>query len=141
MSLANVFFKNLHPLARTPTRAFDSAGYDVFPAEAGNILPGERREIRLGFATSFDRGYAAVIDDRGSTGSRGLTHLAGVIDADFRGEWKVLIVNLGTEPYPYTPEKAIAQVLFLKVEEPDFLPVDALDPTLRGEGMKGSSGH
>jgi len=133
--------KRLRPDAKLPKRAYDSAGYDLFPCESGTVQPGERAMIPLGFATAFTPGYVAVVDDRGSVGNQGVTHLAGVIDADFRGEWKCIMHNLGNTPWRYSPDKAIAQVLFLKVESPDPEVVEELPETARGAGMLGSSGH
>lgn len=131
----------LHSSAKVPQRAYDSAGYDLFPLTEGTIWPGKRANIKLGFATAFTPGYVGVIDDRGSTGNKGLMHLAGVIDADYRGEWQIIMHNTGAETYSYNPEKAIAQVLFLKVEAPVIEQTQTLSETVRGEGKFGSSGH
>lgn len=139
--MKTLFFKRLNPIAKLPKRAYNSAGYDVWPTETGVIPSGQRKVIPLGFATAFDPGYAAIIDDRGSTGFKGLTHLAGVIDADYRGEYMVIMYNSATEPYEYSPDKAIAQILFLKVEEPNVVEVATLPESIRDSGKLGSSGH
>jgi dUTP pyrophosphatase len=133
--------KILDPRAKIPTRAFDSAGYDLFPLESGVIIAGEKVNIPLGFATSFSSNYVAIIDDRGSTGNKGLTHLAGVIDADYRGEWILMMMNLGKENFHYSSSKAIAQALFLKVAAFETEIVESLDETTRGDGKLGSSGR
>lgn len=133
-------FKKLHPDAKIPSRAYGrAAGFDLFPLVCGTIWPGEIAKLRLGFASEFSDGYVGVIDDRGSTGKAGLTHLAGVIDADYRGEWVVLMKNLGSPAYEYSPDKAIAQVLFLKVEAPEPVEVDELAETARQDNGFGSS--
>ncbi len=135
-----VKFKRLDPNAKIPTKGYPmSAGYDLYPMAAGIIQPGERVAIPLGFATEFPANYVAQIDDRGGCGFVGLTHLAGVIDSDFRGEWVVIMYNTSKEPYKYDQHKGIAQVLFIEVENADFEITDTLSPSLRGEGKHGSS--
>lgn len=139
--LTQVQFKRLRPEAKMPRRAYDSAGYDLWPMREGIILPRSRAAVLLGFTTAFLPGYAAVIDDRGSTGFAGITHLAGVIDADYRGEWVLILYNTSIASFRYSPDKAIAQVMFLKVEQPEFLEVETLPESARGDGKFGSSGH
>lgn len=140
-----VKFKRIHELAKVPTRAYDSAGYDLFPCEIGTIMPGETRRIELGITSSFSPGYAGVIDDRSSTGLRNITHLAGVIDWSFTGKWALLLHNLDAEnaaPFEFSQEKAIAQVLFIKTgqAEPIELGEDEChDESERGERGFGSS--
>lgn len=131
----------IHPDAQLPKRAFASAGYDVYPCYSGTIRPGEVAEIKLGIKTEFEEGYVAQVDDRGSVGKAGVTHLAGVIDSDYRGEWIVLMCNVGGTPFHYSPAKAIAQVLFVKVEAPEVEEVEELESSDRGSGRMGSSGH
>lgn len=137
--MIEVLFKKLDPRAKIPTRAYESAGYDLFPLNSGIATRGDVTKIQLGFASAIEPGFVAVVDDRGSTGRRGLCHLAGVIDADFRGEWIVMMGNIGPYDFEYGPDKAIAQVLFLKCEEITGLIVDDLPGTVRGGKMLGSS--
>lgn len=139
--METVLFKPIVAGARMPIRAAGSAGYDLYSCESGVIPPGERRNIKLGFKASFESGYAAVIDDRGSTGNAGICHFAGVIDANYRGEWILIMYNSSAMPFQYTPDKAIAQCLFLRVESPTWKEVESLDETSRGEGKFGSTGH
>jgi len=134
-----VLFKVLIPGARIPARAYDSAGWDLYPVDRGVIQPGEQVSIRLGFATAFDRDWVAVIDDRGSVGRAGVSHMAGVIDADFRGEWMLMMRNHSQVPFAYGPEKALAQALFLQAPVCDAESVDQLPESARGSGMLGSS--
>jgi dUTP pyrophosphatase len=136
-----VLLKRLHPNARIPIQASGSAGFDLYACEPGVIPPGQRINIKLGFKASFESGYAAVIDDRGSTGNAGICHFAGVIDANYRGEWILIMYNSSATAFEYTPDKAIAQCLFLRVESPIWMEVNTLDETSRGEGKFGSTGH
>lgn len=136
----NVRFKFLDPNAQVPRKGYpNSAGFDLYPLIAGIIPPRSRVNIPLGFATEFSPGFVALVDDRGGTGNSGLTHLAGVIDADYRGEWQVIIYNTTDEPYKYDRHKGIAQVMFIQIENPDFVTVDTLGISDRGDGKFGSS--
>lgn len=135
-----VKFQRLDPNAKIPTKGYpNSAGYDLYPLSAGVIEPGERVCIPLGFATEFPANFVAQVDDRGGCGFVGLTHLAGVIDSDFRGEWMVVMFNTAKTPYKYDQHKGIAQVLFIEVEQAEFEETIALSPSLRGGGKHGSS--
>lgn len=136
--------KLLRPEARAPKRAFRSAGFDLWPCNTGEIRPGERVVVPLGFSTEFEEGYVGVVDDRGSVGNAGVTHFAGVIDADYRGEWMLIMHNTGGDVYRYSPEKALAQVLFLRAEAPEVVVLEEgeeLERSDRGSGRMGSSGH
>lgn len=134
-----VRIKKMRDNAKLPTKAYHSAGYDLYPAMQGIIKPGEQVKIPLGFATEFPSGYVAQIDDRSSTGNAGLSHMAGVLDSDYRGEWFLSIRNFSHVDYVYGPEKAIAQVLFIQVESPTWTWVEELSPTFRGDKAYGSS--
>ncbi len=135
----NLFWKIIDRRAAVPRRAYRSAGYDLFPIMEGLIGPGQTEEIRLGLASAFDDGYVGIIDDRGSTGRNHITHLAGVIDSDYRGEWILFMHNLGSEPFKYSPAKAIAQVMFVKLAYVAECVVTELPPSVRGAKGFGSS--
>jgi dUTP pyrophosphatase len=106
--MIKVKFKKLHQNATRPSRAYQSAGYDLFPVGNG-IVPVLRKVIiPLGFATEFSPDYVALIQDRGSTGMRGIIRLAGVVDGDFRNEWKVILFNSGPDFLAFGPDKAVA---------------------------------
>lgn len=111
----NIRYKKMHPNARKLTKGTPgSKGYDAYPVEAGTIPPLSKANIRLGFAASFDESHVALLEDRGGMGNKGQTKLAGVIDPDYRDEWIVIIHNTTDQPFNYTPEKAIIQVLFIE---------------------------
>lgn len=134
-----ILIKRLRDQAKIPTKAYHSAGYDLYPAMAGVIKAGEQVMIPLGFATEFPSGYAAIIDDRSGTGNKGISHMAGVIDSDYRGEWGVILRNFATTDFVYGPEKAVAQVLFVQVEAPNWEWSESLADSFRGEKGFGSS--
>jgi len=125
--------------AKLPTKAYHSAGYDLYPAMLGVVKSGEQVKIPLGFATEFPSGYVALIDDRSSTGNAGLSHMAGTIDSDYRGEWMVILRNFADTDYVYSPEKAVAQVLFIQVENPTWEWSETLSDSFRGDKCLGST--
>ena len=136
----NIKFLKLHNQAKLPTRSYDHAvAFDLFPVQDGHLLPTVHSFVPLGFAAEFDPGYGAFIFDRSGMGAKGVTRFAGVIDPDYRGEWKVILFNSTNETLYYTTEKAIAQVVFLKVELPTWEEVQELSPSLRDTKGWGST--
>jgi dUTP pyrophosphatase len=116
------------------------AGFDLATIEDINLTPGERRTCGLGFATEFPASYVAVLRDRSGLGSRGLHCLAGVIDASYRGEWKVVLLNTSSENINIKKGERIAQCLFLPVPSVDVQIVEQLPDSDRGAEGFGSSG-
>ncbi len=122
-----------------------AAGFDVCAAldEAVVILPGQRRLVATGFAMAIPVGYEVQVRPRsGLALKHGVTVLntPGTIDADYRGEVKVLLINLGEEPFQVTPGMRIAQMVVAKHEAPGLQVVLDLDETSRGRGGYGSTG-
>lgn len=128
-----------------PARATPgSAGFDVCSAEEGTLAPMERRLFATGFAVAIPDGYEIQVRPRSGLALRqGLTlpNTPATIDSDYRGELKVALVNLGSEPVQVTRGMRIAQLLVARVEEASFLEVAELPPTGRGAGGFGSTGH
>jgi len=119
----------------------DSAGADLRAAEALTLAPGERGAVGTGLRLEIPRGYAGLVWPRSGLAVRdGIDTLAGVIDSDYRGEVKVVLVNHGDRPFLVSPGDRIAQLLVQRVERPAFVAVDALDATERGESGFGSTG-
>lgn len=142
--VAEMKIKKLHENAKIPAKAYDSAGYDLFPIESGAIFPGKWKKIKLGFATEFPPELVALIHDRSGVGKHGLWKLCGVIDSDYRGEWMVFLYNGSDQLWTYGPEVAIAQVIFVRHEHMIWRVVDTLGETVRGTAGFGStdvSGH
>jgi len=132
----------LQPGARLPERAHPSdAGADLFALEAYEIYPGEQKLVDTGVAVKIPRGFAGFIFNRSSQGKRGITipHSVGVIDADYRGNLKVLLKNISEDPYLVKPGDRIAQLVVQRVELPTFH--DAWNDTQRGTGGFGSTGQ
>lgn len=147
----NVLIKALHPsfgkLVPLPARMTAlSAGYDLAAAIDQPIVlqPGERRLVPCGFAMALPPGYEAQIRPRsGLALKHGVTVLntPGTIDADYRGELKVCLVNLGQEPFCIEAGQRIAQMIIAEFAAPTLEVVEDLDATERGSGGYGSTGH
>ena len=122
------------------------AGVDLVAAEDLELAPGGGRGlVPTGIAVAIPRGYAGFIQPRSGLALRhGVTVLntPGLIDADYRGELKVLLVNTDpTEPFTVTRGERVAQLVVQAVEHVHFLEVDQLDDTDRGEGGFGHTGR
>ncbi len=146
--------------ARVPARATDgSAGFDLFAAEAATIGPGKRALVGTGVRLSMHRqlpllhkpleparGVYARVAPRSGLAVRGIDVAAGVCDADYRGEYKVLLVNHSDGAFVVEPGDRIAQLLFEQVNtEVAAVVVESADQLEyasdgRGEGGFGSTG-
>jgi len=107
------------------------------------LAPNDRALIPTGLAMALPAGYEAQIRPRsGLAYKHGITCLntPGTIDADYRGEVKVLLINLGQEAFTITRGERIAQMVIAPITQPDFQRVETLDDTARGEGGFGSTG-
>ena len=107
------------------------------------IKPGERKMIPTGLFMEFEPGYEVQIRARsGLAAKHGVTVLntPGTIDADYRGEIKVILVNLSDQPFEIVPGERIAQMVFLPYLKANITEVDELDDTERGAGGFGSTG-
>jgi dUTP pyrophosphatase len=124
-----------------------AAGLDVVagvPADAAvELAPGARALIPTGFALELPAGYEAQLRPRSGLALKaGVTVLnsPGTIDADYRGEVKVLLVNFGAEPFIVRRGERIAQLVVARVEHVRIEPVSELGGTSRGQGGFGSTG-
>ena len=137
--------KKLDKKAIIPTYGTEySAGADLYALldEDINIKPGETVIIPTGLAMSIPKGYVGLIYARSSLGTkRGLApaNKVGVIDADYRGEIKIVLYNQSSEMQTISPNERIAQIVFTPFLKVDFLESDELDETDRGSGGFGST--
>ena len=160
----DLFIAKVKEGAVIPTRSFPSAGYDVYACFDEDYLVINSHETKLvptGIASAFSNDNVAILKERGSTGSKGMGERAGVVDADYRGEWFACISNHNNVPiviakenielpllyknaivYPY--KKAICQALLIPV--PKFTEYEITYDDLknnfvteRGDGCLGSS--
>lgn len=125
-----------------PTRSTDgAAAYDLYATHDAVIEPGEQAEFPLEFSAAFPRGWAAQIWDRSSMGRRALHRMAGLIDADYRGEWIIILRNHGHSPKEIRLGDRIAQVVFVPVGLANPEIVYELPESVRAEGGFGSTGR
>ena len=123
----------------------DSSGADLKAAIDSPIIlkPLERRIILTGIKMALPEGYEAQVRPRSGLAAKyGITVLnsPGTIDADYRGEIAVILVNLSNTSFKIQPGERIAQLVVAKFEQIDWLPMDELSNTKRGERGFGSTG-
>ena len=119
------------------------AGYDVYAVETCVFMPMERALIETGLHLEIPTGYVGLVKDRSSIASAGLHTMAGVIDASYRGEVKVLMINLSDAPYTVSVGQKIAQLVVMPIYAQSVDVVETLDDlteTARGDGGFGSTG-
>ncbi len=138
--------KKLSSKAILPTYgSAEAAGADLYACleEEVTIGPGETAWIPTGLALEVPKGCAGLICARSSMGvKRGLApaNKVGVIDSDYRGEIRVVLLNHSKLPQTVQHGERVAQMLITPVLTPDYEEVDALDDTDRGTGGFGSTG-
>lgn len=131
----------LTPEATVPTRGSeDAAGFDLYSTVPRRLHPGQRQVIPTGLKCSMPAGYVGLIWPRsGMAVKHGADVLAGVVDADYRGEVMVALVNHGERNIDISPGDRVAQMLVQTVAL-DSEVVPDLDETGRGDGGFGSTG-
>jgi len=137
--------RRLDPAARLPVRAHDDdAGYDLHALHAASLAPGERATVATGIAIELPVGHAGLVVPRSGLAARhgiAIVNAPGLIDAGYRGELKVLLLN--TDPsatFEIAPGDRIAQLVVIAVAAPEVVEADTLGSTARGEGGLGSTG-
>jgi dUTP pyrophosphatase len=128
-----------------PSYASDgAAGLDVVAAESLTLAPGARHAVATGFAIAIPEGYEVQVRPRsGLALKHGITCLntPGTIDSDYRGEVKVILCNLGDQPFEVIRGERIAQLVPAPVTRASFTAVERLADTDRGSGGFGSTGR
>lgn len=124
----------------------DSAGFDLPAAvtQPVTLAPGEIRLIPCGFHMALPPNYEAQVRPRSGLASKHgvtLVNSPGTIDADYRGEVRVPLINHGREPFVVERGMRVAQMIVLPVPPVQFVEVDDLDETTRGQGGFGHTGH
>lgn len=141
----DVLVTRLDPEVPLPAYAHPGdAGADLVTTEDVVIAPGERALVSTGIAIALPDGYAAFVHPRSGLGHRlgvSIVNTPGTIDAGYRGEVKVLLVNHDLrEPATFTRGDRIAQLLVQRVEKARFHEVARLPGSARGDGGYGSTG-
>jgi dUTP diphosphatase len=137
----------LHPDARPPTRTRSGdAGFDLRCVEAFALAPGERATVSTGVAVALPEGLAGLVVPRSGLAARhGLSVVngPGLIDPTYRGEIRVVLVNLGQERYEGEAGDRVAQLLLVPFSAPETRVVETLPPSAdeRGANGFGSSGR
>src|SRR3974390_302890 len=134
-------------LALPAYQSAQAAGLDLLaavPADASVVIaPLARALIPTGIAVALPPGYEAQVRPRSGLAARhGITVLnsPGTIDADYRGEIKGILINLGEESFVVEPKARIGQLIVAQVSQIHWTPVESLPETARGEGGFGSTG-
>lgn len=142
--MIQVAVQKLRPHAVIPAYAHPGdAGMDLFCAEDLLLRPGERALAPTGIAMAIPEGYEGQVRPKsGLALKQGLTVLntPGTVDAGYRGEVGVILINLGQEPAEIRRGQKIAQIVFTKVESAGLEITEHLDSTRRGAGGFGSTG-
>jgi dUTP pyrophosphatase len=139
-----VKIKRLNADARLPQYEYpDDSGADLFAAEDAVLQPGERRAIATGLSAEVPVGYELQVRPKSGIALKsGITVLntPGTVDAGYRGEIRVILINLSAEPYTIAKGQKIAQMVVAPVFQAAFEEVEALSETRRGAGGFGSTG-
>ena len=139
-----VINKSKHPLPQYATNL--SAGMDLRANLDSPIIlkPLQRCLVPTGIFMALPEGFEAQVRPRSGLAIKkgiGVLNSPGTIDADYRGEVKVILVNLSNEPFVVNPGERVAQLVLAKYEKIEWDEVEILDETARGEGGFGSTGR
>jgi dUTP pyrophosphatase len=133
--------KRIHPEAKLPSYGHKGdAGLDLFSCADYVLGAGEVKAIQTGIKVAIPRGYVGLIWDKSGISLKGVHKLAGVVDAGYRGEVQVVMINLRNAPYEIKKGMKIAQMLVQPISEVEVIEAEDLDDTLRGEDGFGSTG-
>ncbi len=137
--------QRLRPEAELPSRAYDGdAGLDLAAAEGVVLAPGQRAVIGTGLAVAVPEGHAGFVQPRSGLAARhGITivNAPGLVDAGYRGEVKVVLLNTGAEPFSVERGMRIAQLVVVPVAALQPVEMPDLPASDRGERGHGSSGR
>jgi dUTP pyrophosphatase len=141
-----VRFTRLSDAAVAPVRAHPGdAGYDLYASEAATLGPGERASVGTGIAVEIPDGWAGLVLPRSGLAARqgiSLVNAPGLIDAGYRGELRVLLLNTDrSEGFAVEPGDRIAQLMLVRHEAPELEEVESLEDSTRGGGGFGSTGR
>ena len=142
--MIDVAVRRVHADAVLPSRAYEGdAGLDLAACEGVTLQPGERAVVGTGIAVEIPAGYAGFVQPRSGLASRhgvGIVNAPGLIDAGFRGEIQVVLLNTdANEPFAVTPGMRIAQLVIAPVATVRLREVDELATSERGARGFGSS--
>ena len=135
-------YQKIDPSIPDPQYAYDGdAGLDLHTTEDKSLPPFHPVLVNTGLKVSFPDGYVALIWDKSSMASLGIHVLGGVIDSNYRGEIKVILINLTKKEIHIKRKQKIAQILWQRVEKVNLIKVKKLNLSSRGDKGFGSSGQ
>jgi dUTP pyrophosphatase len=134
--------QKLDPEAKIPVSPYKGdAGIDIFSVEDKEIPASKHAAIRTGLKLAISEGYAGFVWDKSGLALKNhLKTMAGVIDSNYRGEFMIVLTNLGEEPYRVEKGAKIAQLIIAPIATPEIEEAEINDETDRGIGGFGSSG-
>lgn len=136
--------KQLHPHFQMPVKGSSGAGaFDIFMPEAGAVSGNQVKMVGLGFAAEVPAGYVALLLPRSSAGAKyglELNNTCGVIDSDYRGEWKAALRTKSSTPFRWEADERVLQFVLVPVLDARLELADELEETSRGAGGFGSTG-
>ncbi|MEM7794080.1 MAG: dUTP diphosphatase [Cyanobacteria bacterium P01_C01_bin.118] len=137
-------FQKLSPAAIIPTYAHPGdAGADLVAIEQHILAPMQRLAIPTGLAAEIPQGYEMQVRPKSSLALKhgiAVLNTPGTVDAGYRGEIKVILINLGADPFEITPGQRIAQIIIAPVLQAEFVIAEQLSESARGAGGFGSTG-
>jgi dUTP pyrophosphatase len=136
--------KKLHPAAKLPkyahTGPWGDLAADLYASLPATLEPGKTTLVSTGVAIELPSEYGALVEDRSGLAVRGVTTLAGVIDPGYRGELKVVLINLSAATVEVAAGDRIAQLRLVQRIEATFEETEELEEAPRGLGGFGSTG-
>lgn len=134
--------QRLHPDATLPTYAHPGdAGMDVYSNEEVTLQPRERKAVSTGISMAVPEGYVALVWEKsGRALKEGLSTMAGVVDAGYRGEVMIVVLNVSETPIQISRGQKLAQILIQPVVSGMIQEVESLEDSSRGTGGFGSTG-
>ncbi|GAA3749910.1 dUTP diphosphatase [Terriglobus aquaticus] len=147
--MLQVSVARLHPDAKLPRYAhhgpYGDLAADLYSVAPATVMPQQTCVVPTGLAMAFPPEYGALVEDRSGLAMRGITTLAGVIDPGYRGEIKVVLINVTDAPVTLAAGDRVAQLRLVRRIEAEFVEVAAMDDsqqaTVRGAGGFGSTGR
>jgi dUTP pyrophosphatase len=137
--------KRMHPAAQMPryahVGAFGDLAADLYAVEAVRLEAGATVAVATGIALEFPETHGALVEDRSGLAMRGVTTLAGVIDPGYRGEIRVVMVNLSGAAVEIKAGDRVAQLRIVRRMEAEFVEVEELVEAPRGAKGFGSTGR
>jgi dUTP diphosphatase len=134
--------KKIHPAAKLPAYGHPGdAGLDLFSCVDEALGPGEVKAIPTGLEMAIPPGFVGLVWDKSGLSLEAVHRLAGVVDAGYRGEVRVVLANLGGRTFKISQGMKIAQMLIQPVQSMKVVEAETLEATPRGRGGFGSTGR